>query len=206
MTHSEIHRAVGPLRLVFWGALLCVLDFRFNGFDILNDTIGTLLIAFGVWGLAALPVVEPSYRPRFQFMQVVAILAIAHSIYAQLPIDSPPPVSLLINLFGIAKLIAVVLFCMAMMQACGEADLIRATESWALTRNLFFWIYAIPIGLMHIGGCLAMITGGSFHFDLGPLGLLLLPLFVAPLIHFFVSTSRMKRFAESEPVGTALTM
>ena len=204
MTHSEIHRAVGPLRLVFWGALLCVLDFNINGFDVLNDTIGTLLIAFGLWGLSELPVEEPSYRPKMQFMQVVAILAIAHSVYAQLPIDSPAPITFLVNMFGIAKLIAVVLFCMAMMQACGEADLIRATESWVLTRNLFFWIYAIPFGLIHIFGCLSMITGESFHIDLGPMGLLLLPVFVAPLIHFFVSTSRMKRYADTTHLDTVL--
>ena len=51
MTHSEIHRAVAPLRLVFWGALLCVLDFSFNGFDLL---------------IAELRVDEASYRPRMQ--------------------------------------------------------------------------------------------------------------------------------------------
>lgn len=195
MMASEIHRAVVPLRLVFWGAMICVLDFKINGFDLLNDTIGTLLIAFGVWGLAGLPVEEASYRTRMRFLQVVVVLAVFHSVYAQLPVESPPPIAFFETLFAIVKLAAAVLFCMTMMQACGEADLIRAAESWQLTRNLFFWICAVPLGLFYVVALGTILTGSTFHFDLGPLGLLLLPVFLAPLIHFFVSTSRMKHDA-----------
>ena len=197
MTADEIQRAVGPLRLIFWGALLCVLDFSINGFDILNDTIGTLLLALGVWGFSTWPVEEASYRPRLQLLQVVAVIAVFHSISAQLPVESPPAVTLLETLFSIVKLAASVLFCMVMMQVCGEAGLIPATQSWAITRNLFFWIYAVPLGLFHVIAMGAILTDSSFHIDLGPLALLLLPVFLGPLIHFFISTSRMKRDAES---------
>jgi hypothetical protein len=204
MTHIEIQRAVGPLRLVFWGALLCVLDFTINGFDLLNDTIGTVLVAAGVCGLAGLPVHAATYRSRLQFIQIISVLAIAHSIYAQLPIHSPPPVAFFLTVFELLKLVAVILFCMAMKQACEEADLIESTLSWVLTRNLFFWSYAVPFGMFYLAACITMLTGGSFHFDLGPAGLLLIPLFLAPLIHFFMSTSRMKREAETSSLGASL--
>ena len=61
---------------------------------------------------------------------------------------------------------------------------------------LFVVIYLIPLGLFYLAAGVAILTGESFHIDLGPLGLLLLPVFAIPVIHLFVSTSRMARSAD----------
>ncbi len=37
---------------IFWGLLLTILDFKFNGLDILPDFLGYILIALGCRGLA----------------------------------------------------------------------------------------------------------------------------------------------------------
>jgi len=52
---------------------------------------------------------------------------------------------------------------------------------------------------VYLAGMFAMLTGNSFHFNLGLTGLLLPPVFIVPVVHLFVSTSRMKRECESTP-------
>lgn len=82
---------------------------------------------------------------------------------------------------------------------CEEARLDRAAQSWRTTTLLFVVIYLIPLGLCYLAGCVSILIGRSFHFELGPLGLLLLPVFAVPLIHLFMSTSRMARSAREPP-------
>ena len=66
-----VHHVVTPLRLIFWGGLLTIFDVKssslVNGrgvvFDFLNDAVGCLLIAVGVWRLKDLSA-DPGYRQR----------------------------------------------------------------------------------------------------------------------------------------------
>ena len=63
---GEIRRTILPLRLVFWGGLICVFDLTFsqtvNGegweFDVLNDFVGMFMITWGVFQLAKIHVHE----------------------------------------------------------------------------------------------------------------------------------------------------
>ena len=48
----DIRSAVRPLRLIFWGGVVWILDFKINGFDLLNDVVAALLVAVGVYRLA----------------------------------------------------------------------------------------------------------------------------------------------------------
>jgi len=207
MNEQAVKRAITPLRMIFWGGLLCVFDFNFsqttNGqgfkFDVLNDALGTLLIAIGVFRLSAAPV-HGRYATAMKFVRVVSVLAVLDAIRDHFITPLPPAVYVVLNLFGLVTLVAIVTFCVAMRWFCEEAHLPEASRSWRVTTVLFVVIYVVPLGLLYVITALAMASGTSFNIDLGPAGLLLLPVFAIPLIHLFVSTSRMKRAAAAVAV------
>jgi len=58
----------------------------------------------------------------------------------------------------------------------------------------------LRLGFFFLAGLIAIFASTSFNLNLGPAGLLLLPVFALPLIHLFVSTSRLRRAAESGSV------
>ena len=47
---------------LFWGLLLVILDFKINGFDLLPDGLGYLIVAAGCGGLGRLSSRFPSAR------------------------------------------------------------------------------------------------------------------------------------------------
>ena len=112
-------------------------------------------------------------------------------------ISLPPAFYFALNLFGLVTLAAIVAFCVAMRWFCETAHLGEAARSWNVTTALFVVIYLIPLGLFYLAAAAAIVTGESFNIDLGPAGLILLPVFAIPLVHLFISTSRMKRGAET---------
>ena len=187
----RIADAVGPLRMVFWGGIICVFDLKINNFDLFHDSVGMLLIAIGVFKLSAY-----SDEDRFpSYMTFCKIVALCCCIEA-LPIQWPSELSFAFMLLGLAAMIATVLFCISMRQLCGEHQLDSAESSWRTTTTLFTVIYLIPLGLFYIAAFFAILTGSSFHINLGPFGLILIPVFFWPFIHLFISTSRMKSEAE----------
>jgi hypothetical protein len=97
----------------------------------------------------------------------------------------------------VAATAATVVFCVAMRWLSTAASLETSARSWSTTILLFVVIYLIPLGGFHLVGTVAMFTGTEFQFNLGPAILLLMVVFVAPLIHFFLSTSRMGREART---------
>lgn len=204
MDEHFVKQAVTPLRLIFWGGLLCIFDFTFsqttNGqgfkFDILNDAVGTILIAVGVFRLAEIPV-HSRYATVMKFLRVVSVLAVLEAILDHFIISLPLAFYFALNLFGLVTLAAIVAFCVAMRWFCVAAHLGQAARSWNVTTALFVVIYVIPLGLFYLAAAAAIVTGKSFNIDLGPAGLILLPVFAIPLVHLFISTSRMKRGAET---------
>jgi hypothetical protein len=197
---DESRQAVTPLRMVFWGGLLCVFDFNFsstsNGagftFDFLNDAAGMILIVLGVTRLSNLPV-HYRYARAMTFVRVVSWLALLNAIRLHFILRWPQLIQFGFEIFGLVTLVATVVFCIAMRWFCEYAGLERAASSWSLTTKLFAFIYLIPTGLMDAFSAFVTITGAPIRINLGPLALLLLPLYLVPVIHFFVSTSRMKR-------------
>jgi hypothetical protein len=200
----EIDSAIGPLRAIFWGGLLVVIDFSFSsttngtGFklDILNDTLGWILILWGVVQLRGFAV-DARFASRMGIAVLFAIINLINSLREFIVTDWPEWVGIFSLLLGIGNLVAIVLFCSAMIQLAMAAGLERSPDSWRTTRILFIVIYVVPLGLFWLAALVAMATGESFNINLGPAFLLVLLLFLVPLVHLFVSTSRMRREAES---------
>jgi hypothetical protein len=202
LSPGEIKRAIGPLRLIFWGGMICVLDFKFNGFDVINDVVGTIMIAWGVFKLSEFRIDE-RYRSAMLFVKIISILCIAQAIHAHFNYRIPRVIAFLLHVLGIAKMLATVLFCVAMRWLSTAAGLTRSRESWKVSAILFAVIYLVPFGLLHFVWIVCLITGKKFHFDLGPAALLLLIVFIVPIVHLFISTSRMKTEAESTAINEA---
>lgn len=192
---SDIVRAVTPLRLVFLGGLLCVIDVSIDGFDLLPDLLGLLLICVAVIRLRRFRV-DDRYHSVMTAVAAAAVVSTGIWIFDQLPTRLPPLVSALRMLFSLLELAAIVAFALAMRWLAVAAGLDRAARSWQVTTVLFVAIYLLPLGLFDLVAVGALVTGSSFSFDLGPAGFfLLMPVLVLPLIHLFVSTSRMRNEA-----------
>ncbi len=204
---GDIRQAVKPLRLIFWGGLLLFLDFHFtstvNGegfrFDVLNDTLGAVLVTVGVFRLARLggSFVHPRYPAAMTFAKAVCVASIFETALKHLVFVHPPPLALLLTLLGLAQLAAMVIFCVAMRWLCAAAGLTGAAQSWRTTAIRFLVLLALPLGFAFAAAVVAIATGGSFNVNVGWGVLLVIAVILVPPIHFFVSTSRMRRAAEA---------
>jgi hypothetical protein len=201
---QDVSRTIAPLRFIFWGGLLCVLDVTFSGtvngegwkFDLLNDFVGMLLICAGVFKLGDITV-HDRYATAMRYVKVVSVLAALEAFHGHFIYAVPTALSVFLSLLGLAKMIAIVVFCVAMRWLSTEAQLDLAAQSWTTTIWLVTLIYLIPLGFFYAAATVALVTGTSFNINLGPAGLLLIPVFCVPLIHLFMSTSRMRNEAET---------
>jgi hypothetical protein len=203
---NQLKTVVGPLRMIFWGGLLIVLDFRINGFDLLNDVLGMLLITWGVGKLSGFPV-SARYRSLMLFVLVMALLSLVKSVIMQFDARAiSQAILMLLLLISMLSLVAIVIFCGCMLEFCLKAGLGPAGNSWRTTRVLFIVIYLIPLGACYLILAASMLGGRPFDYNLGTWALLLIPIFFVPLIHLFISTSRMKRGASqaSQPAPEIL--
>jgi len=195
---------ITPLRLIFWGALLCLLDFHVsqttNGqgfkFDFLNDFLGMILITVGVFRLSR-QAPTPSAARAMNFVKIVAVVSTIKALIDHTIFQAPEPWTFFWTLFALAELAANVIFCFSMILYCNHHGLPEPARSWRTTAWLFVVIYALPLGLFYVAALIAMLAGESFNLNLGPAFLLVLAVLVIPIIHFFVSTSRTARAAAS---------
>lgn len=193
---------ITPLRLIFWGSLLCLIDISFsqtvNGsgfkFDLLDDFIGMTLIAVGVFRFARFAP-SHSYAKSMAFVKVVAVVSTFKALIDHVAFRAPDVWNFAWTFFSLAELAAVILFCSNMHLLCRALELDGPARSWKTTATLFVCIFAVPLGLFYSASLVAMLIGKSFSVNLGPLGLLLIPVFAIPIFHFFASTSRMARAA-----------
>jgi hypothetical protein len=199
---SSLAATITPLRLIFWGSLLCLIDINFsqtaNGsgfkFDLLDDFIGTTLITVGVFRFAAFTPAH-SYAKSMAFVKVVAVVSTFKALIDHVVFRAPDVWSFAWTFFNLAELAAIVLFCSNMHLLCRTLELDEPARSWKTTATLFGCIFAIPLGLFYSASLIATLLGKSFNINLGPLGLLLIAVFAVPIFHFFASTSRMARAA-----------
>lgn len=212
ISYDGIRRLITPLRLIFWGGIFCVIDLTysntFNGegwkFDLLDDAVGMAMILYGLSKLRAIQI-DQKYASRLGYVFAVAIFVFLHAIYNHYIYDEPKFLAFVINILNIAKLIAIIVFCTAMVQLSIFMQLANAAKSWSLTRTIFVVIYLIPLTLVHLGSIIAMLTGATFNYSTNSAGggaffiFILVCLLLIPLIHLFVSTSRMINEAQAVP-------
>lgn len=191
---------IRPLRAIFWGAVIGILDFNITvqradvqyRFDLINDTLGMVLIAWAVLQIMQINL-DHQFRRRMRFVSLVAILAVLDTARSYVIMEYPPIVSLLFAAFELIALIAVWVFCNAMGQVSSTLQLSDAEQSWRTTRWLCLLIFTPPAAIGGMINVYRMITGITFTVDLGPLALITVPIFAIPLIAFFIATTTMMR-------------
>jgi len=197
-----LSKFITPLRLIFWGGLLCLFDFKFSqvsgreGFqvDVLSDLVGMILVVVGLSKIAMLPL-PGRVAVGMKFLVGVGIVSALAAALDHFIFRRPDALVAMLQLLGLVELGSMMLFCGLMRSVCRDAGLSRPAGSWRTTLVLFGVIYVIPLGFLHGAVLVAMATRTEFRIDLGPAVLLLLPVFFWPLVHLFISTSRMARAA-----------
>ena len=205
---------ISALRLIFWGGLLCIIDLHFsqttsrNGvesgfrFDLLNDVFGMILIGLGIRTLSRLDV-NRSYAKEMGFIFMACIVGGIVAIDSHFLYEDPALIALLRIGAGMVTLAATLIFCVAMGRVAEKFGLPRSLKSWKTTKVLVIVLWVAPLGLSYTSSIINIIGGGDFSIDLGPMVIPILLLFLWPLVHTFISTSRMKN--EIEGAGKMLS-
>jgi len=194
---------IGGLRLIFWGALLCVLDVSINDFDVLNDVVGMLLITWGVFRLGTQDGGE-SYRKALVFVKIAAVVGTAYAIVDQFPVS----LGVFGNLISLLILAGIYVFCRAMTTLARHHGLHRSTASWRTTGLLFLVIYIVPLGILTAITLALYLGGPSSDFQIINDPLLALPLLAVlllPVVHLFISTSRMRNEVDDLEPGSGIS-
>ena len=138
MSQSETDAARRSLWLIFFGGLICLVDFYLPfdrptdpgfRFDILNDLIGAGLVAWGVCSLAGIRVHE-AYTLVMRTVQVVAFLFVLDAVRGHFYFASPGWFEVVHRVFGIVVAASMASFCVAMGWLSEERRLAAATASW----------------------------------------------------------------------------
>lgn len=203
MGHADLRSAVRPLRWIFWGGLLCVIDVHYstvtNGrgwhFDFLSDVVGMALIVAGLVRLLAVPV-HDRYATVLRVCTAVAVLELLDAVRGHFIQPWPTPVVVGASLLHLLGFVATALFCVAMRWMCDAHGLADASRSWRTTLILFLVAWVIPLGMLQLVLLGSLLSGSPFAVALGPVLVLLVLVALLPLVHFFVSTSRTARAAE----------
>ncbi|MFC1588090.1 hypothetical protein ACFL54_07260 [Planctomycetota bacterium] len=197
---ESVQASIKPLRLIFWGGLVCFFDFTISldgaSFDIFNDTLGMVLITFGANSLFRIEV-HDRYASSMQFVQRIALISIFAGVIEYFFPEMPIIISFGLGIFGIIELVAIYVFCSALCMFCSEASLSSCVKSWKVTRNLFLYIYILPLSIFQLFSLWAMVSEEPLIFQPGPAVLIFLIIFFIPIIHLFVSTSRMSKGMEA---------
>ncbi|MBN2584183.1 MAG: hypothetical protein JXL80_14065 [Planctomycetes bacterium] len=191
---ATVRQAIKPLGWIFMGALVYGIDFRINNFDLMNDAIGMIFIACGIFRLSDIRV-HDRYRRVMAAVKAVSFAALAAAVTQTFLWNQPQLIGGLLSLVGLAGSAAAILFCVAMRWLCQEANLLKPWRSWTVTLVLMTICTLAYFGTAGIATA-ARVTGGSFQPYVVPLAIVTAVLAVAALIHILISVSRMKKAAE----------
>ncbi len=204
----EALKAVTPLRLVFWGSMLYIVDYvpawakteRWR-VDLFSDVVGMVLVAIGASLLWRLPVHQPSNDRYSGLMRMVKYVAIGSAIVAAMEhvvFYHPRALNVFLALFGAVRAVTIVLFGWSVMYICTEAKLARAHKSWTVTMFLLGGILGLPLLYCSYVTFLTLLAPGGLPMDLGWAKPALTIVWAIPLAAVYVSTSHLAKEA-TEP-------
>ena len=168
--------------LLLLGTLVVVVDFRVEGFDLVHDIAGAVLVIAGVIGLRqAVPQLA-----RFHLsLLVLAGIALLAAIAQQIDPDNPAALAL-----GWPNVIGAWLTARLLAEAFdGEHDDIMAAQ-WSASERLLLWLGIVPIVGLAIVGWLIESAEDT-------LALVTLVLALLPLLHLLVSLYRTTMLSPS---------
>jgi hypothetical protein len=207
MIHREdIIHAARPLRRIFWGALLVLVDISFSmnfgemGFrlDLLDDTLGMVLITLAVGQLRDIPM-GGWYGTRMVFLHWVAIVALLDSVLQHFIFPRPWLLASLSLVMPFVMIAALLTLCACMRDVCRAATLSEEAQRWQRAFALFLAFYGIPGILLALIGLGVLALGLPAHFTPTPGLLWIGVLLLVPPFYFLRATSTMARAIEEMP-------
>lgn len=190
------------LILILVGGPLVVLDLTIStggpGVDVLNDTIGWVLIVIALAGLQN--VAGPStHRSKTQFVLLLAVVALIGSILVQVGLQASPLVA---ALFFVLAVGGAILFCITMRELVGFHGLTLSEASWRMSTTV---VAAIWGGAGAIALVVSLASGDSYVELSGPgavpLLLLILAFILTPCIFLVISIARTLREMGTRPLS-----
>ncbi|MEK6237351.1 MAG: hypothetical protein N2C14_21785, partial [Planctomycetales bacterium] len=201
-TRTSIFQAVGPLRLIFCGALVVVLRLSADvdvamgpvtglRLDLFNDLLGMLLISAGIYQLSTYEI-DGKYRLGMRLLLFASAVGCVVAFLGQFFFSRSSPMSVILYAVGFACLAAPWLFCNCMNQLALAFDLEESGRSWRTTRLTALFGVGATVILHLLVVWVSAATGRQFTMDSfeGMIGMMILLL--VPVFNLFVSTSRMK--------------
>jgi hypothetical protein len=165
-------------RLLLLATLIIVIDLRFEGFDVINDVVGAVLV---IVGIVRLPGAIPQPVRYHNALLALAAVALAAAIAEQFDARGVVVVVLgwsnVVGAWLTARLFAAVF--------AAEGDDIF-TAQWSASERLLLWLGIAPIiGLSILGWFLEPVEG-----ELGVLAVVTILVAALPLFHLLVSLYR----------------
>lgn len=208
---------IAAMRWIFWGGLLCIFDITTQWvstgsagatgwrIDWLPDALGVMLILAGLRVLARFPL-GLSYSRVLSAGVATAWVSLVISLVKFRVMYEPPAWKLFLSLFSITRLVVITLFCGALARLAVSLGASAATRSFMTTRAAFVMLYVLPLAVFYSMVPLAML-GMKVNLDIdGTAAIALLALLAVPLLHFYVSTSRLQRELSNTPPGQGGTV
>jgi hypothetical protein len=212
---ATVLKAVGPLRMIFWGALLLALHLDierdFGGvrlsFGFLRETVGTVLIAIAAIWLARLSLPR-ACRIAIAFVAAVASTAVIAKVGGALGFHAPAEATLQ-PLLRLAELTSAVALLWSLWRIARAAGLQRSARSWRTTALLFAILFVFPLGVFFVAslgfilGLATLSRWNRFEYQADAPGWVIwaalasFAIMMTPVVHFFISTSRMIREARA---------
>lgn len=201
---NVVRRAAGQL---FVGTLVIVIDFRINGFDLINDVIGILLVVSGLTLLASLP--RSRATERFDLARNLAIFSAIVTVLEQFVDLSAGsdlwPVSLVGNLIG---LVGVLLMADGFRRLATDHQVPPLIETWELSFRLLLFGAFVPLVLLDLAGLVVWLANGGRQVNFEtPLAIIAVLLALVPLVHLLMSLHRTQALAGAfDPAPTFPTL
>lgn len=145
-----IDQAVVPLRMIFWGGLLCLLPSAgpvtagsgFTAglaFDVTRNAAGLILIIVGVQRLSVIPR-SARYTTWMRIVKWLAVVTAVRVTWGRLFLPWPTTTFYAWSLLTLA-LAGMILFALGMRELALGADLTASAKSWRVNRNLQLGIW-----------------------------------------------------------------
>lgn len=207
MGPRELAKASQPLKLVISGMLLVVLDFNLgvvsgNGrhfFDLLNDSLGLLLVTVGLGRLCGLKLGSLNEGVLAGITGAAAVFLVV-SVVKQVRPELLEGAATTLTILGAVGTACLLAFCLVMRAVSLSAGLASAARSWSTTLLLVLIFNVLsPAILRFASPSLLPETDGS-TFGLAAIASLAMAL---PFVHSFLSAARMCQALPSLPPDRA---
>ena len=109
VSRFQVADCVAALRLLFWGTVLGFYHIKIDGFDLLDNTVGMVLIVVGLRRIARLPVTG-RFKANVDFALYVAWVGLVHSVVNRMDIRWERSFLLLNEIVSCAYPVAIFLF------------------------------------------------------------------------------------------------